>query len=111
MPERRIGRISHVFRKIGVAGLELEEPIGIGDRIHIEGHTTDMIQKIVSMQIDHRPIERAWPGDDVAILVHGRVRENDEVFLLSYDEKEEISTEDQEGKLVGVGPEEEKDFL
>ncbi|MDA1001349.1 MAG: translation elongation factor-like protein [bacterium] len=111
MSEKRIGRINHVFRKISAASLVLEEPISVGDRIHIEGHTTDMIQKVGSMQIDRKPIRRAWRGDNVAILVHGRVRENDEVYLVSYDDKEGFLTEDQEDKLVGVGAEEDEVLL
>lgn len=80
MEEKLIGKITHYFKKIGVAVLELSDEIRVGDIIHIKGHATDFTQKIVSMQIEHKPIEVGKPGDNIAIKVDDVVKEHDLVF-------------------------------
>ncbi len=80
MEEKLIGKITHYFKKIGVAVLELSDEIRVGDTIHIKGHTTDFTQKVVSMQIEHKPIEVGKPGDNIAIKVDDVVKEHDLVF-------------------------------
>jgi putative protease len=86
MPEQLVGKITHYFSRLGVAGIKLDEPLGKGERIHIFGHTTDMEQKVVSMEIDHGKVEIAHPGDNVAIRVKEKVRENDEVYVVLEEE-------------------------
>lgn len=80
--ELKTGTITHYFNKIGVAVLDLTSGLEVGDEIHILGHTTDFIQDISSMEINHQKIEFAGPGDDVALKVIRRVREGDEVFKI-----------------------------
>jgi putative protease len=80
MEEKLIGKITHYFNRIGVAVLELSDEIRVGDTIHIKGHTTDFTQKVVSMQIEHKPIEVGKPGDNIAIKVDDVVKEHDLVF-------------------------------
>jgi len=75
-----IGQVSHYFGHLSVAAVSLSAPLAIGDRIHVLGHTTDLVQEVTSMQIDHAPVERAAPGDDVAISVDGHVREHDLIY-------------------------------
>jgi len=75
-----IGRVTHYFGHLSVAAVSLTEPLVVGDRIHILGHTTDVIETVASMEVDHRPVDHAGPGDDVAINVKGHVREHDLVF-------------------------------
>ncbi len=52
----------------------------VGDTIHIKGHTTDLTQKVGSMQIENQNVEEAGPGADIGIKVEDRVRENDVVY-------------------------------
>lgn len=75
-----IGQVSHYFGHLSVAAVSLSAPLAIGDRIHVLGHTTDLVQEVTSMQIDHAPVERAKPGDDVAIAVDDHVREHDLIY-------------------------------
>ena len=84
--ERRIGEITHYFNKIGVAVLGLRDELSVGDQIHVIGHTTDLVQTVDSMEIDREKVETAGPGDDVALKVEARVREGDELFLITGDE-------------------------
>jgi len=42
MSEILIGTVSDYFARIGVAGIDLTGPLKVGDRIRIEGHTTEL---------------------------------------------------------------------
>ena len=79
--EKEIGKIIHFFEKPMVAVISLEEEIKVGNTIHIKGNTSDFIQKIESMQVNHESVENAKSGDDIGLKVHERVRKNDKVFL------------------------------
>jgi len=79
-PADAIGTISHYFGHLSVAAVRLNEPLAVGDRIHIRGHSTDVVQTVDSIEIEHSRVERAGPGDDAAIAVADHVREHDLVF-------------------------------
>jgi outer membrane biosynthesis protein TonB len=85
--EKKIGEVTHFFAGPSAAVLRLSEPLVLGQRIHIVGATTDFSEKLTSMQINHSPVDTAKPGDDIAILVKDRVREGDEVFLVTAEPK------------------------
>ncbi len=80
MEEKPIGKVTHYFGRISVAVLDLTEPLKVGETIHIKGHTTDLTQMVESMQVEHKDIQEAKPGDQVAIKVTGRVHEHDVVY-------------------------------
>lgn len=80
MAEVLVGRVTHYFSRIGVAALSLDASLGEGDEIHIVGHTTDLEGTVQSMEIEHRGVNQAGPGDDVAMKVAGKVRGGDLVF-------------------------------
>mgnify|MGYP001153877169 CR=1 FL=1 len=82
MEERAIGKVTHFFTRISVAVLDLTEPLRVGDTIHIKGHTTDLTQRVESMQIEHKDVQEAKPGDKVAIKVSAYVRENDVIYKI-----------------------------
>ena len=86
MPDQLIGRVSHYYSNLGVAGLNLTAPLHKGDRIHIVGHSygstspTDLEQTVDSMEINHHQVADTVPGDAVAVKVSESVREGDDVF-------------------------------
>ena len=80
MNEKKIGIISHYYKKIGVAVINLEDTLTVGDTIHIKGNVTDFMQKLESMQIEHKNIDQAKVGDDVGIKVKEYTRENDVLY-------------------------------
>ena len=80
MREERVGVISHYFTRLGVAAVQLEGELRVGDTIHIKGHTFDFTQKVESMQKDHRAIECAGRGDSVGIKIKEHGREHDIVY-------------------------------
>lgn len=80
--EKKVGEITHFFAKPSAEVLKLTGKLKLGDKVHIHGHSTHITQEITSMQVDHKEVESAKPGDDVALLVTDRVCEGDEVFLM-----------------------------
>ena len=60
--ERRIGQVTHYFKRIGVAVLELSGGLMVGDVVRIQGHTTDFTQRVESMEIEHQKMQSAGPG-------------------------------------------------
>ena len=80
MPEVEIGKVSDFFAHPVVAGIELTATLKSGDRIHIQGHTTDMELTIESMQINNVNVTEAKAGDSVGIKVEDRVRRGDRVY-------------------------------
>ncbi len=80
--EELIGEVTHYFGHVPAAVLKLHTQLNLGETIHIKGNTTDLVQKVESMQIDHADVQQAGPGEDVAILVSDRVRVGDQVYRL-----------------------------
>jgi translation elongation factor EF-1alpha len=78
--KKLVGKVTHYFTDIGVAVIELEDIVNVGDEISIEGATTNFTQKIESMQIEHKSVEEAKKGDSIGLKVTDRVREGDQVF-------------------------------
>ncbi len=66
MSEKQVARVTHYFTRLSVAVLVLTDTLSVGDRIHIYGHSTDLEQTVDSMQIEHKPVLKVGPGDDVA---------------------------------------------
>ena len=85
MPEVPIGEVTHYFSRVGVAVLNIRAPLRKGEWIRVRGHTTDLHQRIDSMEIEHQQVEEAKPGDGVAIKVSDRVRVGDSVYLATED--------------------------
>lgn len=78
--EGRIGEVEDYFGHIGVIALKLEKPLAVGERIHVRGHTTDLTQSVDSIQIEHRAVQSASPGDSVGIKVSDKCRKGDWVY-------------------------------
>ncbi len=80
MPEEVIGRVSDFFARPVVAGIELTSSLKLGDKIHIQGHTTDLEFTVGSMQINNVDVKEAKADDSVGIKVSDRVRSGDTVY-------------------------------
>jgi len=83
MSGTQIGQITHYYDHINVAALVLTAPLHVGDTIHILGHSTDFEQKVTSLQIEHRSVDEAGPGEDVGIKVIQKVHPHDKVSKLT----------------------------
>ncbi len=80
--KKKIGVIIHFFDGIGVAVIKLSGTIKLGDQLSIEGATTNLKQKVASMQIEHKTVTQAKKGQSVGMKVKGKVKEKDMVYKL-----------------------------
>ncbi len=80
--ETMVGTVSDYFSHVSVAGIDLIDSLKKGDRIHIEGHTTDFAQTVEFLQIDRKEVAEASAGQSVGVKVLERVRPGDRVFLV-----------------------------
>ena len=83
MEKKPIGKIAHYFTKISVAVIELSDELKVGDRISIEGATSNFEQAVNSMQIEHDNVQSATAGQSIGLKVDQRVRQGDLVFKIS----------------------------
>ncbi|MCW1301277.1 MAG: EF-Tu/IF-2/RF-3 family GTPase [Candidatus Nanoarchaeia archaeon] len=80
--EEEVGRVTHFYPKISVAVVDVSGKIKVGDRIRIKGKKTDFEQVVESMQIEHKNITEAKPGDSIGLKVIEKVREGDVVYKI-----------------------------
>ena len=79
-----IGEVTHFFPHVKAAVIKLKKnTLSVGDTIYVKGHTTDFEQKIKSMQINHKPIEKASKGQEIGLKVRSKVRHGDKIFRVS----------------------------
>jgi hypothetical protein len=81
--EKRIGTVTHYYSQLSVAVLNLIDELRLGDDIHIQGHTTDLVMSVASLEVDNSKIESAGTGKEVALKVDGHVRAGDEIYKVS----------------------------
>lgn len=77
-----LGQVEDYFAQVNVMALKLLAPVSVGDMIRIKGHTTDITQKVESMQIEHQPVQAASAGDSVGIRIADRARRTDVVYKI-----------------------------
>ncbi|OGY43906.1 MAG: hypothetical protein A2729_01125 [Candidatus Buchananbacteria bacterium RIFCSPHIGHO2_01_FULL_39_14] len=78
---KQIGKVTHFFNKIGVAVLELDSDLKVGETIVISGRGQEFEQKVDSMQVEHQQVAVAKKGDAVGMKVDEAVKEGDAVYL------------------------------
>jgi len=80
----RVGVVTHYYGHLSVAAVKLETGrLRVGDRIRIKGHTSDFIQRVESLQVEHRAVTEVGPNDDFALKVNHHAREHDVVYKLA----------------------------
>lgn len=79
---KEVGNVTHYFSKINVAIVELSGTLSVGDQILIKGMTTNIEQKVNSMQIEHKDVKKAEAGQSIGLKVDDRVREGDTVYKI-----------------------------
>ena len=81
--KRLAGKVVNYLSKISVAIIELSGSLAVGDRISVEGATTNIQQTVESMQIQHQSVEKAGKGDSVGLKMVDRCRKGDIVYKIS----------------------------
>ena len=79
-----VGEIIKYYPKISVAELKVvDNPVSIGDTIHIIGKKTGLIRQTVrSMQVEKKDIQQADRGMVVGLKTDDKVRPGDKVYLI-----------------------------
>lgn len=77
-----IGKITHYFKNIGVAVIELSDALKVGDTIRIVGGEIDFNQTVESMEIEHQKVQEGKKGDSVGLKIEQKVREGYKVYKL-----------------------------
>ena len=81
MAEEQVGRVTHYFGKIGVAGIEITGgTLSVGDTIHVKGHTSDFSQVVESMQIEGKDVQQVHAGESVGLKINEHARGHDVVY-------------------------------
>lgn len=83
MTGKKVGEINHYYSNIGVGIIKLSGKLEVGNTVQIQGTTTNLEQEISEMQFDHKDIEVGKRGQEVGVKVNEKVREGDEVHLVS----------------------------
>lgn len=78
-----IGVVDDYYSHVGVVAAVLKNSVQIGDRIHVRGHTTDIIQPVTSMQIEHADVQSAAVGGSVGIKINQKVRKGDYIYKIN----------------------------
>lgn len=76
-----VAEVTHYFSQLGVAVLRVYSPLRKGDSIHIIGPKTNLPDLVNSLEIYHRKIATAYPGDNVALKVAGKVYRGDKIYV------------------------------
>lgn len=82
----RVGKVTHYYKRIGVAVVELKKSLNNGDRVLIRGKNTNFSQFVSSMEIEHEKVQAAGAGMEVALKVEETVRDGDVVFTIEAED-------------------------
>lgn len=77
----KIGKVTHYFDKLGVAIVELDAPLAVGDKIKFVRGGEDLFeQEVDSIQIEHEKVDTAKKGQVVGLKTKEVVKEGAEVY-------------------------------
>lgn len=77
----KVGKVIHYYDKIGVAIVELDGSIAVGDKVKFVKDGESLYEQAVeSIQIDHDKVDTAKKGDVVGLKVQETTKEGTEVF-------------------------------
>lgn len=80
----KIGKVTHFYDKIGVAVVELDGTLSVGDKIKFNRGGEDLFEETVeSMQIEHDKVESAGKGQIIGLKTTQEVKEGAEVYKVS----------------------------
>lgn len=83
MADFKVGKVTHYYDKIGVAVIELNAPLSVGDKIKFARGGEDLFeQEISSIQIEHEKKNSAKKGDVIGLKTDGEVKEEADVYKI-----------------------------
>ena len=79
----KVGRVTHYYDKIGVAIVELDGTLTVGDKVKFTRGGEDLFEQAVdSIQVEHEKKDSAGKGDVIGLKTNEAVKEGSEVFKL-----------------------------
>ncbi|PIU28686.1 hypothetical protein COT08_00690 [Candidatus Woesebacteria bacterium CG07_land_8_20_14_0_80_44_9] len=83
MANFKVGKVTHYFDKIGVAIVELDANLAVGDKIKfVRGGEDVFEQTVASIQIEHEKKESAKKGDVIGLKIEKEIKEGAEVYKI-----------------------------
>lgn len=80
MARKQVGKVKHYFSNVGVAVVALDGALSAGDDIEIEKEGNVVKQKVESMQVEHKKIDKAKKGMEIGLKVNEPVKVNSLVY-------------------------------
>jgi hypothetical protein len=78
-----VGTVEDFLTHLSVMLCTIKVPLAVGDTLHIRGFTTDLTEKITSIQVEHQAVPQAGAGQDVGIQLVGKVRKHDFIYRVT----------------------------
>lgn len=72
---KALGKVTHYYDRIGVAIVELERPLKVGDLVCFKRGDREVVQEVASLQIEHMSVPVAKKGEVVGLKVQEEVHE------------------------------------
>lgn len=82
MARKLVGEITHYFPNVGVAVVALEKDLKVGELIEIEKDNESAKQEVKSMQVEHKPIEKAKKNTEIGLKVEQPVKVGALVYVV-----------------------------
>ena len=76
---KKVGKVKPFYATIGVALVEVEGTLKVGDKVKFEGHGADFEQEVTSLQVNHEQVQKASAGDIIGMKTDQKVKEGTEV--------------------------------
>lgn len=81
MADLKVGKVTHYYDKIGVAIVELNATLSVGDKVKFTRGGEDLFEQTVgSIQIEHEKKDSAGKGDVIGLKAESEVKEGAEVY-------------------------------
>lgn len=80
MVGKKIGKVVHYYDKIGVAIVDLNDNLKLGDTVTFKKGDDEKTETVESIQIERAAVESAKKGDVVGIKVNEPLKEGTEVY-------------------------------
>jgi len=80
MADKLLGKITHYYDKIGVAIIELQGTLKVGETVKLKKGDEETEQTVNSIQIEKAAVDSANKGAIVGIKVDQPVKEGTEVY-------------------------------
>lgn len=77
----KVGTVTHYYDKIGVAIVELDATLSVGEKVRFVRGGEDLFEETVeSIQVEHKKLDSAGKGDVVGLKTNEPIKEGTEVF-------------------------------